>query len=141
MPKLLNGIKGDSNPGSLDCESGILPLSYRIWFILVDTFINHAMEFTNCVSAFAGRRHDTSKATTRYFSIANFSKNINANKCQYPDVSIGDRSDFNLNFSSELCKRVCTSVRVFHCRKCLDALGSKGLMPFVFAYHYTRVLP
>ena len=21
--------KGDSNPGSLDCESGILPLSYR----------------------------------------------------------------------------------------------------------------
>ena len=29
MPKLLNGIKGDSNPGSLDCESGILPLSYR----------------------------------------------------------------------------------------------------------------
>ena len=25
MPKLLNGIKGDSNPGSLDCESGILP--------------------------------------------------------------------------------------------------------------------
>ena len=29
MPKLLNGIKGDSNPGSLDCESGILPLSHR----------------------------------------------------------------------------------------------------------------
>ena len=29
MPKLLNGIKGDSNPGSLDCESVILPLSYR----------------------------------------------------------------------------------------------------------------
>ena len=26
MPTLLNGIKG--NPGSLDCESGILPLSY-----------------------------------------------------------------------------------------------------------------
>ena len=26
--------------------------------------------------------------------------------CQYPDVSIGDKSDFNLNFSSELCKRV-----------------------------------
>ena len=25
MSKLLNGIKGDSNPGSLDCESGILP--------------------------------------------------------------------------------------------------------------------
>ena len=29
MPKLGNGSKGDSNPGSLDCESGILPLSYR----------------------------------------------------------------------------------------------------------------
>ena len=25
MPKLLNGNNGDSNPGSLDCESGILP--------------------------------------------------------------------------------------------------------------------
>ena len=29
MPKFPNGRKGDSNPGSLDCESGILPLSYR----------------------------------------------------------------------------------------------------------------
>ena len=30
MPKLRNGNKeGDSNPGSLDCESGILPLSYH----------------------------------------------------------------------------------------------------------------
>ena len=29
MPNLPNGSKGDSNPGSLDCESGILPLSYR----------------------------------------------------------------------------------------------------------------
>ena len=29
MPKLLNGSKADSNTGSLDCESGILPLSYR----------------------------------------------------------------------------------------------------------------
>ena len=28
MPNLRNGSKGDSNPGSLDCESGILPLSY-----------------------------------------------------------------------------------------------------------------
>ena len=27
--KHLNGIKGDSNPGYLDCESGILPLSHR----------------------------------------------------------------------------------------------------------------
>ena len=27
MPKLRNGSKGDSNPGSLDCESSILPLS------------------------------------------------------------------------------------------------------------------
>ena len=29
MPKLQNGNKGDSNPGSLYCKSGILPLSYR----------------------------------------------------------------------------------------------------------------
>ena len=29
MPNLRNGSKGDSNPGSLDCESGILPLSHR----------------------------------------------------------------------------------------------------------------
>ena len=29
MPKLRNGTKGDSNMGSLDCESGVLPLSYR----------------------------------------------------------------------------------------------------------------
>ena len=28
MAKLRHGSKGDSNPGSLDCESGILPLSY-----------------------------------------------------------------------------------------------------------------
>ena len=29
MPKLRNSSKGDSNPSSLDCESGILRLSYR----------------------------------------------------------------------------------------------------------------
>ena len=29
MPKLRNGSKGDANPGFLDCESDILPLSYR----------------------------------------------------------------------------------------------------------------
>ena len=29
MPNLPNGTKGDSNPGSHDYESGILPLSYR----------------------------------------------------------------------------------------------------------------
>ena len=28
-PNLRNGSKEDSNPGSFDCESGILPLSYR----------------------------------------------------------------------------------------------------------------
>ena len=32
MPNLRNGSKGDSNPASLDCESGILPLSYRAPF-------------------------------------------------------------------------------------------------------------
>ena len=42
MPKHRNGSKGDSNPGSLPCESGILPLSYRAPqnYILVNvTFI------------------------------------------------------------------------------------------------------
>ena len=29
MPNLRNGSTGDSNPGSLDCESSIMPLSYR----------------------------------------------------------------------------------------------------------------
>ena len=29
MPKLRNGSKGDWNPGSLDCESDILPLNHR----------------------------------------------------------------------------------------------------------------
>ena len=29
MPNHGTIAKGDSNPGSLDCESGILPLSYR----------------------------------------------------------------------------------------------------------------
>ena len=29
MPNLLNGSKEGSNPGSLDCEFGILLLSYR----------------------------------------------------------------------------------------------------------------
>ena len=29
MPKLRNGSKGDSNQGSLYCESDILPPSYR----------------------------------------------------------------------------------------------------------------
>ena len=29
MPNLRNGSQGDSPPGSLDCESGILRLSYR----------------------------------------------------------------------------------------------------------------
>ena len=33
-------------------------------------------------------------------------KKVNVNTCQYPDVSIWDRSDFTLNFSSELCKIV-----------------------------------
>ena len=43
MPKLQNVRKEDSNPGCLDCESGILPLTYQWggWFlvyVLVITF-------------------------------------------------------------------------------------------------------
>ena len=33
IPNLRNGSKEDSNPGSLDCEYGILPLSYRAPYI------------------------------------------------------------------------------------------------------------
>ena len=70
----------------------------------------HAMEFTNCLSAFAGRRHDTKEATTmtaKQLFNRKFLKKRQCNHiCQYQDVSIGDRSDFNLNFSSELCKSV-----------------------------------
>ena len=36
MPKVPNGSKGDWNPGSLGCKSGVLPLSYRARH---DTFI------------------------------------------------------------------------------------------------------
>ena len=39
MPKLLNGIKGDSIPGSLDCESGILPLSHRAPLYISNAYI------------------------------------------------------------------------------------------------------
>ena len=55
-----------------------------------------------------------------YFSIENFSKNVNDNKCKYQDVSIGDRSKFNLNFSSELC------IRVRHLSMRLPLLGGFG---------------
>ena len=71
----------------------------------------HAMEFTNCLSAFAGRRHDTREATTmtadQLFN-RKFLKKVSGTlyMSEYPDISVGDRSDFNLNFSPELCKRV-----------------------------------
>ena len=35
MPNLRNGSKGDSNPCSLDCESGILLLSYLASCVLI----------------------------------------------------------------------------------------------------------
>ena len=38
MSKLRNGSKGDSNPGSLDCESDILPLIYRAPRLILPTF-------------------------------------------------------------------------------------------------------
>ena len=37
MPNLRNGSKGDSNPGSLDCESGNLPLSYNVTMVMYTT--------------------------------------------------------------------------------------------------------
>ena len=40
MPTLRNGSKGDSNPGSLDCESGILPLSYRAPYLSHSTLFS-----------------------------------------------------------------------------------------------------
>ena len=41
MPNLRNGskAKGDSNPGSLDCESGILPLSYCAPYSICHTIL------------------------------------------------------------------------------------------------------
>ena len=42
MNKRRNGSKGDSNPASFDCESGVLPLSHRTpqiqysYFTMVD---------------------------------------------------------------------------------------------------------
>ena len=33
MPKLRNGSKGDSNPGTLDCQSGILPFVSRFMVV------------------------------------------------------------------------------------------------------------
>ena len=63
------------------------------------------METTNCVSALVGCRHDTNEATTMTAE-CKFLKKVNDNECKYPDVSFRDRSNFNLNFSSELCKRV-----------------------------------
>ena len=49
MPKLRNGSKGDSNTGSLDRESGILPVSYRgcrfITSHRVITTNNHSANF------------------------------------------------------------------------------------------------
>ena len=61
MPKLRNGRKVDSNPGSLDCESGILSRSYRV----AQMWMNAIVE--GCT----GRpyndknqtQHDTDKAT------------------------------------------------------------------------------
>ena len=43
--------KGDSNPGSLDCESGVLALSYRApqsYILLVRLTVNHSYVCVNC---------------------------------------------------------------------------------------------
>ena len=40
MPKFRNGSKGASNSGSLDCESGILPLSYRTQYAKSHNHLN-----------------------------------------------------------------------------------------------------
>ena len=62
----------------------------------------HAMEFTNCLSAFDGRRHDTKEATT-----------MTAEQL------------FNRKF---LKKRQCNHMSIPGCFYWgLDALGSKGL--------------
>ena len=45
MPKLRKGCKGDSNPGSLDCESGILPPSYFLQNIYI--FITELLHLTD----------------------------------------------------------------------------------------------
>ena len=50
MSKLRNGSKLDSNPGSLDCESGILPLSYRAPIIIVFAMLRLFMVTAACVA-------------------------------------------------------------------------------------------
>ena len=44
MPKLRNGNNGDSNPGSLDCESGILPTELPRSTMVVSGDINLGRE-------------------------------------------------------------------------------------------------
>ena len=64
MPKLRNGSKGDSNPGPLDCESDILPLSYRAPHYLMGVlpmhvFIINVNEVCACVvETVVGPIHD-----------------------------------------------------------------------------------
>ena len=53
IPNLRNGIaKGESNPGSLDCESGILPLSYRAPYrILLAMCHSCTGDHVNCIKS------------------------------------------------------------------------------------------
>ena len=62
IPKLRNGSKGDSNTGSLDCESGILKLSHRaphsrIQCQLCVTCFAGDSRYTGPGQVDAGRRH------------------------------------------------------------------------------------
>ena len=60
MPNLRNGTKGDSNPGSLDCESGILPLSYRAPYIKA-AFCHHGDTICHPTSGYVTTKlHGTS---------------------------------------------------------------------------------
>ena len=48
MPKLRNSSKEDSNPGSLDCESSILPLSYRAPLVFSAELLFESVHFIFC---------------------------------------------------------------------------------------------
>ena len=59
MPRLQNGSKGDSNPGSLDCESGILQQSHkRGSFGFLTVLISSVTEFLYLFSPYLVLRHD-----------------------------------------------------------------------------------
>ena len=69
-PNFRNGSKGDSNPGSLDCESGILPLSYGAPLNSVGMIVMRTvMKLVNIFSAH-GAHKQAGKLALKYALLA-----------------------------------------------------------------------